>query len=715
MTQRMQPRPGRPPEPIVVVGGSGFIGRHLVEALLAAGHPVTSIDRHRPHRAPHPHLRTLQVDLLRDPLDLPPGRVVVAAGASDPRTLHPWTLALDNAVATARLAPSLTGREVVLLSSVEVYGRARGPIDEDTPTQLPVDDEALRSWCEEAGDLARRPCPPERVAALCRDLDDPGGRWTYGLSKRAQELVLGDALPVSHLTTIRLANLFGPGQERVVARLARRARAGLPLVVTDTVRSFLPVEDVGRIVRADPGPGTWVAGSEPVSLPDLTSWIAAALDQPVVIERRPAPVDDASGEVDARRLVEKIGPPPTLRPSIEAFARSLDQNRGPLLQPALPVVVPPRPRRPDVVAGRTIEALSTGRLKHGNHWTTELTQRLAARLGLGADRTLLLTTSGTSALTLAVVALAGRAEPGATAVLPSFTFAATADVVAQLGYRPVFCDVDPDSWTLDPTCLEDVLAHHQPQVVITVDALGLPSDYPAIRAVCRGAGVPLVADSAPALGAAQSGRPIGTQADTHAFSMSFAKVLTSAGAGGAVVVPTDAVAALDRPVHWLRSALMSETHAIAALDQLDDLDLLLARRKAVADVYAELATHRRELRPQLTAPGDRHAHVHWVTRIGVAGDGRRDAVRAALEAQGVRTKPYYGPALHRHQWPGTPPGDDADLPVTSDLVDTALALPMSSEMTVEQADLVTVALDAALVENGPPIELNPLTQGDAVR
>lgn len=697
-------RPTR--EPVVVVGGSGFIGRHIVGALLSAGHRVTSLDR-RPAPYDRPNLRAETVDLLRDPVMLPPGRVIVAAGASDPRTPHPWTLACDNAVTAARLAPALVGRKVVLLSSIEVFGRAAGPLAEDTPTELPLDDDILHLWCDEVERTALDACPPERVAAQCRALGDPGGRWTYALSKRAQELVMERALPAEDLTVVRLANVFGPGQDRVLARLARRARAGLPLRVTDTVRSFLPVAEVGRVVVEDPGPGVWVAGSGPVHLKDAASWIATALDVPVVLELGPTAVGDISGKVDSRRLRERIGPAPTIRPAIEGFVRQVDRDTGPLLDPPLPVVIPPRPRRPEVVAARTLDALHDGRLKHGNRWTTELTERLTDRLALGPDRTLLLTTSGTTALGIAVVAATGPGRLGDVALLPSFTFAATADAVAQLGYRPVFCDVDPGTWTLDPAHLGAAIARHRPRVVITVDALGLPSDYPALVDVCRRAGVPLVADSAPALGATQDGRPIGTQADAHAFSMSFAKVLSSGGAGGAVVIDSRARARLEGPVHWLRSALMTETSAITALDQLDGLDELLARRAAVAAVYEELPAHRPELAPQQARPGDSHGYVHWVARVGRAGDGRRDVVRAGLDALGVATKPYYEPALHRLPWPGAPPVPDVDLPVTSALVDTALALPLSSEMTAEQAEVVVAALDRTLVETAAEVDLSP--------
>jgi dTDP-4-amino-4,6-dideoxygalactose transaminase/nucleoside-diphosphate-sugar epimerase len=681
----------------VVVGGAGFAGRHLSASLAAAGHDVTVVDRRPPPReVVEAGVEWVDADVLEEVPSLPSGEILLAVGTSDPRPAHPWTLVLDNALTTARLLPALADRSVTLLSSIEVYGPAAGPLTEDTPLQLWVDDDRLADWCSRAVELAHRPCTPASAAELCRELVDPGGRWTYAASKRAQEVLLAAAAPAGDLTVLRLANLFGPGQDRVIARLARRCLAGLPLHVTNGSRSFLPVAELTRIVLARPGPGTWVAGGPSVRLLDLAHWVSADLAVSADIHRRDPVGEDSCGMVDAARLAARIGRPGLLRESVRTFVRGLAADGGPLASPPLPVVVPPRPFRPDVVVARTAEVLWNGQLKHGNRWTTELTHRLGELLELPDDRTVLLTTSGTTALRLAVVATAGPADPGDVAVLPSFTFAATADVLAQLGYRLVFCDVDPATWTLDPNHLSALLAEAPVKVVVAVDALGLPSDYKTLVDRCRAAGVPLVADSAAALGARHQGRPVGVQADAHAYSMSFAKVVSAGGAGGAVVVRRDRVAVLDGPVHWLRSALMPEPSAIAALDLVERLPDLLARRTAVAAVYQELADARVMLQAQELRPGDRHALVHWVACVGWSGDGRRDRVAAALAARGIQTKPYYAPALHRLRWPESRSMPDAALPVTSKIVDTALALPLSSELTVEQAELVVAGLDRAL-------------------
>jgi dTDP-4-amino-4,6-dideoxygalactose transaminase len=294
--------------------------------------------------------------------------------------------------------------------------------------------------------------------------------------------------------------------------------------------------------------------------------------------------------------------------------------------------------------------------------------------------------------------VAGRPRPGDVAVLPSFTFPATGEYLAQLGYRLRFADVRPDTWTLDPDRLDAVLSRGDVRVVVAVDALGAPVDYDAVTGVCRRHGVPLVADSAPSLGGRHQGRPVGSQADAHAFSMSFAKVVSAAGGGGAAVLPVETVERLNTPLDWMRSTPMGEVHAAAALDLLERLDQLVARRAAVAQVYAELEDADSRVVPQQAAEGDQHAWVHWVARfVGVD----RDRLAKKLDSLGIGTKPYYAPVLHCLPWRRFAE-TGADLPVTDQLHDEALALPMSSELSTGEAERVFWSVLRALDESGDP-------------
>jgi dTDP-4-amino-4,6-dideoxygalactose transaminase/nucleoside-diphosphate-sugar epimerase len=690
-------------EPLTVVGGAGFVGSAVVERCRARGREVVSVDRVAGRHAPLDGVLSVPVDLLTDPLSevvqgLPPGPVVFLAGNSDPRSVRPWQLVLDNAVAAARVLPMLGDRNVTLVSSVEVYGTAPGPQREDTNLRLPLDDSALRAWNADAVALAAQPCPPWRAERLCRRLTDgdPSGRWVYAMAKRAQELLAADSVPADRLTVLRVANLFGPGQDRVVARLARRAVAGLPLVVTRTRRTFLAVEDLADAIAAGMPAGVFNAGAGSLDLVEIATLVldALGLDRPVRVVD--APSSDAAGLVDTSRFQAVTGVDgSSLRRAIRSFVQRLGDESTPPVGPPIPVVVPPRPEQPGQLSDRIQQSLWTGTLKDGP-WTAALTAELRARLELPDDLTILPTSSGTAALRLATVAVAGRARPGDVAVLPSFTFPATGEYLAQLGYRLRYCDVRPDTWTLDPARLDEALAGGDVRVVVVVDALGAPSDYGAIMGVCRRHGVPVVADSAPSLGGRSQGRPVGSQADAHAFSMSFAKVVSAAGGGGVVVLPTDAVQRLREGIDWTRSTLLGEVHAAAALDLVEQLDRLLARRRAVADVYAELERADPRVVPQRTVDGDEHAWVHWVARFtGVD----RDRLAKKLDALGIGSKPYYAPALHHLPWRHFAE-EHQDLPVTDVLHDEVLALPMSSELSVGEAERVFWSVLCALEESG---------------
>ncbi|QNE17160.1 NAD-dependent epimerase/dehydratase family protein [Kribbella qitaiheensis] len=666
---------------VVLVGGSGFVGSAVREHARTTGRHIAVVDRRPPLDDSEFH----QLDLLTDPPVLPEGRVVLLAGNSDPRSAHPWQLVLDNALATARLLPALANRDVTLISSAEVYGRAPAPLTEQC--ELPLDDAALTDWCDKAIQLAQSPCPPWLAAPLCRELAeaDPTGRWVYGLAKRAQELLAASVVPANRLTIFRAANLFGHGQDRVVARITRRALVGLPIRVTDSVRTFVAASDLATAVLREDVAGLINAGTGKLRLTDLAKIVLEELDLDLPVEVLPSPADDSTGDLDVKTFLRMLDVVEDhhLVSTLRSFVRKLSREVVPQFSPPLPVVIPPLPFAPDRVAARSASALQSGVLKSGGPLTTRLAELLSERLELTDQHTLLATASGTAALRLAVLAVAGPASPGQVAVLPSFTFVATGEALAQLGYKLRFCDVDPLTWTLDPQSLETALRPGDVSLVVAVDTLGAPADYPALRTICDRYGVQLVADSAPALGSTTNGRPVGSQADAHSFSMSFAKVVSAAGAGGFVVIPSDRLERLIRPVDWTRSSMLGEVHAAAAVDLVERLDILVERRRRVAEAYAELIP---AAIPQQVLPGDEHAWVHWVARFP-----DRDRLAEELGRRGVGTKPYYAPVLHSQDWQGhAEPA--VELPVTDTLAREVLALPMSSEMNPADAERVVCAV-----------------------
>jgi dTDP-4-amino-4,6-dideoxygalactose transaminase len=531
-----------------------------------------------------------------------------------------------------------------------------------------------------ACEAAREPVVPHRSLQLCEQLadHDPTRRWVYAMSKLAQEVILERAVGGERLTVLRLANVVGDGQHRVVGRLVEAVLAGRPCEVTRSVRGFVSVEDVARVVSLLPGPGLFNVSAGCWSIRELALAVGAALGVDPDIVERPAPADDSCGQVDGERTRRLLGTFEPLDEVVRRCARASRDAAVPMFPLPLQVVVPPRPNRPDLVTERIAACLWSGSLR-GGRWSGELTEQLAERLHLGPGRRLVLTSSGTTALRLALLAAAGPPEPGAVALCSAYTFHATTEVLLQMGWTVRLVDVDPWTWTLDPDLVAMELEDPSVSVVVAVDALGNPADYTRLRAACDTAGVPLVADSAPALGAWHDGLPVGTQADAHAFSMSFAKTVSGAGSGGAVVVAADAQ--LDASPNWLRSSAMTEPSAVAALDQVMVLERLVARRQEVAQVYRERLLGLPGFAAQHVRPGDGHALVHWAVRV--PGQLGRERLAARLADEGVRTKPYYDRVAVAPVGP---------LPITATLHREALALPMSSEMSTDDADRVATAV-----------------------
>jgi dTDP-4-amino-4,6-dideoxygalactose transaminase/nucleoside-diphosphate-sugar epimerase len=669
-------------EPLVVVGGSGFVGTAICAAAIANGRPVTIIDRETP-RFVDDRICWQPADVLIDDVSLPEGTVVLATGGH-PRPRWPWTMALDTAVCTARLLPRLQGRHVILLSSVEAYGWRAAPLTEDDEPCLPWPAAALEAWCRDVIALARDACPPSRAAPLCRRLADAdgSGRWTYGLAKRAQELMFAAAGTAAHLTVLRVANTFGVGQEGVVSRLVRRAVAEQPLRVCDSTGSFVPVEALAGLVIENVPDGLYNVGDDPIAMPVLASLILeiCGSSSRVVVSGRGS--TDSWGVVDVSRVRALGFELPPLEESLRAFVQRLRSQRPPLFSRALPVVLPPRPLLPDQVAERQQQCLWNGALKNGNRWSAELTVRLAETLQLPDTHELLVTVSGTEALRLAIVAAASRPRAEAVAIVPSFTYPTTIEVLKQLGYSPRYVDVDPDSWTIDVDAVAQALAERRASLVVCVDTFGNPCDYARLSRICSDADVPLVADSAASIGSLYQGKPVAAQADAHAFSMSFAKALSAGGSGGAVAVPRGRLGNL---ADWTRSALMAELHAIPALDQLAILPALVERRAVIASIYADAVRDEPGFTAQAVRPLDRHSYCQWVMRV--TSREWRASLERGLAVLGVQTKRYF---QAQHVARGCRAA--GLLPATEELHDGVLALPMSSELTVEDAEDVVAAL-----------------------
>lgn len=317
----------------------------------------------------------------------------------------------------------------------------------------------------------------------------------------------------------------------------------------------------------------------------------------------------------------------------------------------------------------------------------------------------LATSSGTAALHLGYRLLG--VVPGDEVWAPSLTFVATVAPAVQMGATPRFLDVEPTSWTLDPQLLREELAAaarrgRLPRCVVPADLYGQPSDMPAIREACDAWGVPILSDSACALGATQHGRPAGHGAQLVALSFNGNKIVTAGGGGallsqdGALIARARALAsqAKEPAVHYQHETTgfnyaMSSLLAAVGRAQLPSLAARVTARRAI------FARYRKELGqlPGLTfmpEPGWAHSS-RWLTAMLV--DPRsfgvdREALRRALAEQGIESRPVWKPL---HLQPAFRDAPVVGGTVAAALFETGLCLPSGSAMSpADQARVIGI-------------------------
>lgn len=335
----------------------------------------------------------------------------------------------------------------------------------------------------------------------------------------------------------------------------------------------------------------------------------------------------------------------------------------------------------------------------------ELEEALAERAGVAH---VVSCGNGTDALQL--VLMAWGIGPGDAVFVPSFTFTATAEVVALLGATPVFCDVHEDTYNIDVASLEAAIAAVlaggalAPKAIIPVDLFGLPADYPAIQQVADRYGLRILADAAQSFGATLDSRPVGSLAEATATSFFPAKPLGCYGDGGAVFTDNADLAALLRSlrVHG-KGTNKYDTVRIGINSRLDTLQaaILLAKltvfdeelnaRRRVAKKYrASLSS---ELRLGIPTASD-SAWAQFTVRTVV--DGVRDALSQFLHNAGVPTAIYYPRALHEQPaYLGTK-SSFADCSRATRLAFMVLSLPMHSALLDRDVDRIAAAVREGL-------------------
>lgn len=335
----------------------------------------------------------------------------------------------------------------------------------------------------------------------------------------------------------------------------------------------------------------------------------------------------------------------------------------------------------------------------------------------GAARFALSCGNGTDALALPL--LAWEIGPGDAVFCPAFTFAATAEVIPWTGASPVFVDIRPDTYNIDPDHLEAAIeavsarGELRPAAVIAVDLFGQSADYPRLAAICRRRGLKLIADSAQGFGCTLAGQQPVRWADAATTSFFPAKPLGAYGDGGAVLTDDAALAeridslrvhgqavpgdvdgrplACDPKYLNMRIGMNSRLDTLQAAILIEKLGVFadeIARRQTVAERYADGLAGRVLSVPRVIEGG---VSV-WAQYVIEHRD--RDGLAAHLRAAGVPSAIYYPVPMHRQApYAGFPVGPGG-LPVSEAKAASVLALPMHAYLGEAVQDRIIEAVRA---------------------
>jgi dTDP-4-amino-4,6-dideoxygalactose transaminase len=300
--------------------------------------------------------------------------------------------------------------------------------------------------------------------------------------------------------------------------------------------------------------------------------------------------------------------------------------------------------------------------------------------------------NGTDAITIALRALG--VGPGDEVVVPSFTFYASVEATVNAGATPVFCDIDPATFCITRETVERAITERT-KAIVAVDLFGWLPPLDDLR----GFGLPILEDAAQAHGARRDGRRSGTFGNAATFSFFPSKNLGCLGDGGAIVTDDDEVAEVARRLRFHGStdkvtytevgynSRLDELQAAVLRELLPDLDAWNDARRAAARAYAERGLG--EV-PGLELPhfGDELEHVF---HLYVVRHPEADALARTLAAAGVDSRGYYRRPVHLQPAMERLGGERLDLPGTAAAARTHLALPMGTQLSVEQVDEVIAA------------------------
>lgn len=301
--------------------------------------------------------------------------------------------------------------------------------------------------------------------------------------------------------------------------------------------------------------------------------------------------------------------------------------------------------------------------------------------------------SGTAALHLGLVLLGVGA--GDEVICQSMTFSASANPILYLGAIPVFIDSEKDTWNLCPIALEEAIIDRiakgkKPKAIIGVHLYGMPFKVAEIMSISKKYDIPVLEDSAEALGSTYKGQKCGTFGPLAALSFNGNKIITTSGGGALVCRNREhkdktvflATQSRDNAPHYQHSEIgynyrMSNICAGIGRGQMEVIDLRVSQRRAMNSFYKELFKNI-ELVEVFNEPNSDYFSNHWLSAIILDSYEKREALRLHLELQNIESRPLWKPmhlqpVFAKYPYYGTT--------VSENLFDKGLCLPSGSNLT----------------------------------
>lgn len=342
-----------------------------------------------------------------------------------------------------------------------------------------------------------------------------------------------------------------------------------------------------------------------------------------------------------------------------------------------------------------IKVLESGTLTHGLGAGPMVSKFEKAYAEFVKAKHAIAVNSGTAALHLAVSA--AGVKSGDEVIVPSFTFVATAEVIAALGAKPVFVDINPETYNIATEEIEKAITK-KTKAIMPVDLYGLPADMKPVREIADKHGLKIIEDAAQAHGASYMGKPPGTFADIACWSFYASKNMTT-GEGGMVTTNDDELAGKIRSMRshgevekYMSVMLgynyrMPEIEAAIGYVQLKRLPEFLERRRRNAENLAEkLGKAEDFLQLPKEQKGYKHSWYLFTVRLKKAKRAERDKIVAELKRDGIGAEVYYSNPVHR--MPFYEKFGKRRLPETERAAEQVFSLPVHPGVTAEQLEFV---------------------------